>query len=72
MNVQEASYCKGVGIADVLLSRGIPVIKVSTADMGAAVLLTFQLRNAPGRYVAIVPAADATVERFTELYEAVA
>lgn len=68
---ERAAYVKAVEIADVLLSRGIPVIAWVPLDLGASIAMAFQLHQERATYSCRVPVGEATVERFLELYEAV-
>lgn len=68
---EQAAYVKGIGIADVLLSRGVPVLSVIPMDCGSQIGMLFQLSGERAKYGARLPTEEASVERFTELYEAV-
>jgi hypothetical protein len=72
MTPTQQAYQRGVEIADVLLSRGYPVIKVSAVEDGSAIVIGFGLTNQPAAYFARIPIERAGVERFIEAYEAVA
>lgn len=67
----EAAYQRAAEIANVLLGEGVPVLGFTDLDMGNAIGMAFQLTGERAKYAARLPLAEATPERFRELYEAV-
>jgi hypothetical protein len=66
----ERLYGEAAKVADVLLRDGVPVL--GFGSLGGKLSMTFQLVDERAVYVALLPEAEATPERFRELYEAVA
>ena len=69
--LQQRTYQRAADIADLLLSRGFPVVGFADLDGGHAIGIAFQLQDEPAKYATRLPLADASPERFAQLYEAV-
>ena len=65
---QEATYMRAAEIANALLGDGLPLLGYGAH--GGKLSITFIL-DGKTSCVALLPEADATPERFRELYEAV-
>lgn len=65
---QQRAYADAGKIADTLLSRGVPVI--GFAGDQHAIHMFFQLEDEAAKYAARLHLADASADRFQELYEA--
>lgn len=68
----QIAYQRGVEIADVLLARGYPVLKVVPVEEGRAIVIAFELVDQPAAYFVRLPLEKASPERFIEAYEVVA